>query len=177
MDSFENWLLPEENIEEETIASEKENSLTLAMELPAMDYKKMDFYENLSPQHKKEISLWVLMRFMSSSQSDPEHHLLMVNDLVNHNFNLISKHPNLQWKLLALCGTKRKQFHPWIAPGKGVKKNKLEEAILNFYPTFRDEELELFFQLNSDEELKQFFKDNGFDDKSIKELFSVQKEK
>jgi len=157
--------------EEETKKKKKESTLGLDRELPAMDFRDLDFYDNLNETEKKEISLWLLMRFMSSSQRDAEHHIMMVNDLVNVDFSVISKHPELQWKLLALCGTKKKQYHPWIAPPKGVKKSKIEEAILQFYPLLRSDELELFLTINSREDLETFFKDNGYDDKTIKELF------
>lgn len=149
----------------------KESTLSLQQELPAMDFRNSNFYRDLSEEHKKEISIWVLMRFMSSSQGDAEHHIMMVNDLVNNNFNALSKHPELQWKLLALCGTNKKQFHPWIAPPKGIKKNRVEEALIGIYPLLKDDDLELLLRLNTPEELEQFFKENGYDDKSIKELF------
>jgi hypothetical protein len=156
---------------DEPIKKKKENTLSLQVELPAMDYRNMDFYKNLSDEHKKEISLWVLMRFMSSSQNQPEHHIMMVNDIVNNNFSNISKHPELQWKLLALCGTGRKQFHPWIPPPKGIKKNKLEQAVLTHYPLLKDSDLEMLLSINTQEDWEQFFKENGYDDKTISELF------
>lgn len=149
----------------------KASTLTLDMELPAMDFCNKNFYRDLSDEHKKEISIWVLMRFMSSSQGYTEHHIMMVNDLVNHNFNVLSKHPELQWKLLSMCGTKKKQYHPWIPPPKGIKKNRIEEALISFFPLLKDSDLELLLQLNTQEELMQFFKDNGYDDKTIGELF------
>lgn len=163
--------------EVDTKKKKKESTLGLDRELPAMDYRKLDFYANLTPEEKKELSPWVLMRFMSSSQGDAIHHLTMVNDLVNVDFSVIAKHPELQWKLLAMCGTKKKQYHPWIAPPKGVKKNRLEEAVLQHYPLMKDDELELFLQVNSKEELEEFFRDNGYDDKAIKELFKGDKGK
>lgn len=163
--------------DEEPKKKKKESTLGLPTELMAMDTQNMDFYKNLSDEHKKEISLWVLMRFMSSCQGMPEHHIMMVNDLVNHNFNNIAKHPELQWKCLALCGTGRKQFHPWIAPPKGVKKNKVEAAIIEHFPLLNDDELELLLKINTQEDLEGFFKENGYDDKTIKELFKDTKGK
>ncbi len=164
-------LNPDAVKEEEGKKKKKENTLPLASELNAMDFSDMDFYKNLSDQHKKDISPWVLMRFMSSSQAAPEHHLMIVNDLVNHNFSSLSKHPELQWKLLALCGTSRKQFHPWIAPPKGIKKNKIEEALLSHFPLIRASELDLLQKVNDEESLTEFFIENGYDEKTIKELF------
>lgn len=154
----------------EEVKKEKKNSLSLTVELPAMDFGDKKFYSKLTEEQKKEISLWVLMRFMSSSQNLPEHHLTMVNALVNNKFSSISKHPELQWMLLALCGSGRKQYHPWIAPPKGVKKNKLEELILSHFPLLNDEELELLIKINNKEEISEFLKENGYDDKTIKEL-------
>jgi hypothetical protein len=117
------------------------------------------------------------MRYMSSSQNDAEYHLTMVNDVVNCNFSVISKHPELQWKLLTLCGTSKKQFHPWIAPGKRAKKNKLEEALIQFFPLMKDSDLELLQQINTKSDFEQFFKNNAFDDKTIKEIFKGDKGK
>jgi len=149
----------------------KASTLTLDMELPAMDFCNKHFYRDLSAEHKKEIGIWLLMRFMSSSQGDAEHHIMLVNDIVNKNFNALSKHPELQWMLLSLCGTGKKQYHPWIPPPKGIKKNKIESAIMDIYPLLKDSDLELLLQLNTREELEQLFKDNGLDDKTIKEIF------
>lgn len=181
-DNVEDWmstffeLNPDAVKEEEVKAKKKESTLTLAMELPAMDNCDMQFYNNLSDEHKKEISLWVLMRYMSSSQSNAAHHIIMVNDIVNHNYSSLTKHPELQWKLLALCGTKRKQFHPWIAPPRGVKKNKLEQAILVFFPLMKDSDLEFMQVINRRADWEEFFRDNGMDDKSIKDLLKDVKD-
>ena len=163
-------LNPEASRFEEVKTKKKESTLTLAMELPAMDYRDMDFYTNLSDEHKKDISLWVLMRYMSSSQGNSVDHLLLVNSIVNSNFSAISKHPELQWKLLAMCGTNKKQFHQWIPPGKKAKKNRLEEALISFFPLMKDDELEMLQQINTKEDFEQFFKENAFDDKTIKEI-------
>jgi len=174
---IENWLgnffelNPDAIVEDTAKASKKESTLTLAVELPAMDYRNKEFYANLSDEHKKEISLWLLMRYMSSSQSDAELHLTLVNDVVNTNFTVISKHPELQWKLLALCGTNKKQFHPWIPPGKKAKKNRLEEALLGYFPLMKDEDLEMLQKINTKEDFETFFKLNAVDDKTIKEIF------
>lgn len=170
LDGFYN-LNPDAIRVEEVKKKKKENTIALTDELNAMDFSNKDFYKNLSEQQKKDIGLWVLMRFMSSSQNQAEHHIIMVNDIVNDNFNVISRHPELQWKLLALCGTNKKQYHPWIAPPKGVKKNKLEAAILEFYPLLKDDELELLISINGQSDWEEFFKENGFDDKMIKEIF------
>lgn len=176
-DNVEDWidnffsLNPEATRHESPIKTKKkESTLSLSAELPAMDYKDMDFYKNLSEEHKKEISLWILMRYMSSSQQHAELHLTLVNDIVNVNFSTIAKHPELQWKLLALCGTGKKQYHPWIAPGKKKKKNKLEELLSELNPLMKDEDLALLQRINTLDDFTQYLRDNAYDDKTIKEL-------
>jgi hypothetical protein len=169
-----NWLYnffdlnPSTDLEDEI--KKPKRTLPLGDVLTAMDFCNKKFYKNLSEEQKKEISLWTLMRYMSSSCSDSEHHLLLVNNFVNHEFNTLRKHPELQWMLLALCGKGKTQKHIWIKPPKGVKKNPLEQAILNYYPLLKDDEIDMLLNINTKKDFEQFFKDNGYDDKTIKEL-------
>ena len=163
-------LNPDALIEDDTTTKKKENTLPLALELSAMDFRDKNFYVNLSDEHKKEISLWVLMRYMSSSKDDAALHLTLVNAVVNKNFTVISKHPELQWRLLALCGTDKKQYHQWIPPGKRQKKNRLEEALVEFFPLMKDADLEMLQQINTKEDFEIFFRNNAYDDKTIKEI-------
>ena len=181
-DTVNDWLngfyeLNPNAIQQEDEIDKKVNILPLALELAAMDYRDKNFYTNLNDEQRKAISLWVLMRWMSSSRGDAEQHLTLVNDVVNVDFSVISKHPELQWKLLALCGTSKQQYRDWVPPGKKSKKNKVEEALLQFYPLMKDADLELLQQINTQEDFEEFFKANALDDKTIKEIFKPAKGK
>lgn len=143
--------------------------------IPALDRRNKKFYSNLNEEQQKDISIWTLTRWMSSTVRDTDLQLSNVNDIVNAHSKFLTKHKELQWMLLAITGTGRPERHEWIAPPKGVRKNKLEETILTYFPLLRDDELELFLQLNDVEELEQFLKDNGLDDKTIKDLLSKGK--
>ena len=138
--------------------------------IPALDRRDKKFYSRLNEEQQKDISIWTLTRWMSSTVRDADLQLSNVNDIVNAHAKFLTRHKELQWMLLAVSGTGRAERHEWIAPPKGVKKNKLEEVILQHFPTFSDDELELFLTVNSVEELEQFFKDNGLDDKTIKDF-------
>lgn len=176
MNNVEDWLNgfyelnPSASIDEETNGAKK-SEVPLKLELSSMDRKARDFYKTLTDEQRKAVSLWVLMRYMSSSKNMAEYHLLLVNEKVNVDFNIISKHPELQWLLLTMCGTRTDQFHTWIPPGKKAKKNKLEEALSVLNPLMKRDELELLQKINSTEELMEYFKENAYDDKTIKELF------
>jgi hypothetical protein len=175
MDNVDNWLDKFRGLNPGTIPTEtkktKDFALPIATVLSALDKGDKNFYDNLSEDEKKSMSLWLLMRWMSSTKSLKEHHLMMVNDIVNYNFSDLSKHPELQWKLLSMCGSGKNQYHEWISPPKGMKKNRMEELIFKFYPMMNDNEIELMLKINTENELETFLKDNGYDDKLIKDVF------
>jgi hypothetical protein len=166
--------------EVEEVKKGKEHKLDLFKTvLPALDRRDFGFFDRLDADQKKEIVPWLLMRWMSSSSSAAEHHIMMVNDMVNRDFSVFAPrvtqgkagHLGLQWRLLALCGTGRSQRHVWVAPPKGAIKNKLESAVLAIFPLMKDSDLELFLKVNTREELKELFIENGYDDKTLKDLF------
>lgn len=138
--------------------------------IPALDRRDKHYYSKLNDEQKKDISPWVLTRWMSSTVRDTDLQLSNVNQIVNKSSKFLTAHKELQWMLLAVSGTGRSEKHVWVAPPRGVKKNKIEETILEYFPSFRNGEIELFLQLNDFNDLEQFFKDNGIDDKTIKEL-------
>lgn len=174
-ENVNDWLNSFRELNPDTVAIEtkksKDFALPIATVLSALDKGDKDFYERLSDDEKKGVSIWLLMRWMSSTKSSKEHYLMMTNDIVNYDFNNISKHPELQWKLLSLCGIGKIQYHEWIAPPKGFKKNKVEELLSMYFPLLKEDELELLLNIHTEEELVEFLKDNGYDDKSINEIF------
>jgi hypothetical protein len=145
--------------------------------LPQIDLRNKDYYAALSADEKKEISPYVLMRFMShvKQQNLVDHHLTMVNEIVNRDFSVFSKHPELQWKLLCLCGIGTKQFHPWIPPGKKQAKSKVQEALYSIYPNYKTDELELLESLLTLDEMTELFVAAGYSDKEVSDLCKTKK--
>ncbi len=138
--------------------------------IPALDRRDIKFFSRLNDEQKKDIAIWTLTIWMSSTVRDADLQLSNVNSIANVNSSALTKHKELQWMLLAISGSGRTEKHEWIAPPRGMKKNKIEEIILKYFPNLRDYELELFQQINTEEDLIEFLKDNGLDDKTIKEL-------
>lgn len=143
--------------------------------IPALDRRDIHFFSKLNDEQKKDISIWTLTRWMSSTVREPHFQLTNVNSIANVHSKALTKYKELQWMLLAISGTGKPDKHVWIAPPKGMKKNKIEETILTYFPSLRDDELELFQQINTIEDLEKFFIDNGLDDKTIKELLGKGK--
>ena len=138
--------------------------------LPALDCGNTKFYSKLDDTQKKEISPYVLMRWLSSSKNYPEHYLIMVNDIVNNNFTNLYKFPELQWMLLSICGIGRKDFHQWVKPGRKRGQNKVQEEIAKLYPHYSKTELVLIEKIHSKDEIKQLFVDHGMSDSEIEEI-------
>ena len=140
--------------------------------LNALDRNDFDFYSRLDEDQKKAFSPWLAMRYASSAKgTDAYHYLLMVNDIVNVDFSVLKKHPELQWKLLATCGIGHNSYHPYIAPGKKKKTSKVHKFLQNLYPTLNEFELDLLVAINDNNELHKLAEDYGYQDDDIKDLF------
>lgn len=123
-----------------------EKKINLQEILLALDTNDKGFYSRLDDEQKKEFSPWLMMRYASSVTGENfEYYLTMVNEIVNVNFSILSKHPELLWMLLSICGSGRKEFHPFIQQPK--KKGQLSGKRLNFikslYPMNNDDELRI----------------------------------
>jgi hypothetical protein len=141
--------------------------------MAAIDKKDRNFYNNLTDEGKKAFSAWMMMRYCSSVQGkDAANYIYMTNELVNFQFSEVSKHPELQWLLLSACGVGKIQFHPYLKPPNArKKKNKVFEFIYELFPHMKSEDIVNLIDINTTDELKDLAKSNGYDDKSIKEIF------
>lgn len=169
------------------MAKKKEFKLDMFELLAALDRRDFKFYSNLTDEQKKAFAGIVAMRWMSNAPygdiEDNEFHILMVNGAANQHFwnSEITNHPELQYLMLACCGTgsttkpKRapswsKTKHEWIKGPAKKNKNKAIKVLSEYCPTANDEELLMFFEMNDMEEIIQIAKMLGYQDKQIKEL-------
>ena len=151
----------------------KKPQIPLKEIMAAIDKKDRKFYNNLSDEQKKAFSAWMMMRYCSSVQGrDAANYIYMTNELVNFQFSEVSKHPELQWLLLSACGVGKIQFHPYLKPPNArKKKNKVFEFLYSLFPHMKTEDINNLIDINTIEELKDLAKSNGYDDKSITEIF------
>lgn len=145
----------------------KKYSINLNAMLGAMDIGDGDFYTRLDEDQKKEFSAWLAMRWASSVPGDLET-LRRVNSRVNVKFSNLVNHPELQWRLIASCGTGIKRRHEFIPPPKKQKKNKLIEVMGELFPMLSGAELEILVAITPKEEIKILLQDLGLDNKEIK---------
>ena len=129
-----------------------------------IDNGESDIWNHLEDDHKKQISFWLLNRYVSGINGSREKQELAVfktNEYYNKNFNDIgvSKdkgHPKLLWQLLCMCGnTGKNEFHPWI----GFKKRdgstgKAMQLLEKLNPNMKTDEVELLARISTKKELK-----------------------
>lgn len=150
---------------------------TIKEEMAAIDRRKFSWYDSLTEEERKGLSMWVLMRYCSSTGSRVadinNHYLTMTNDLVNVNFNDLRNHPELQLRLMQCVGIGTDQFHPWIKPGKRKRSSngnaKLEEFVLGLYPHLKDDELGILIDRMGEDEIVAMLEDAGIEKKKIKD--------
>jgi hypothetical protein len=84
----------------------------------------------------------------------------------------LSKHPELQWLLFTLCGSGKKEYHPYIKPPGGKKKkNKVAEWLSSQYPHMKPDEIQMLCEINDLADIKAQAMSAGLTDKEIKEIF------
>jgi len=151
----------------------KKPQIPLADVMLAIDRKNRSWYDKLNDEQKKAFSAWMMMRYASSVQGgNAASYLFMVNECVNKNFMDLSKHPELQWLLFTLCGSGKKEFHPYIKPPTSrKKKNKVAEWLSEQYPLMKADEIAMLQEINDTEDFKLLAQEAGMTDKEIKELF------
>lgn len=149
----------------------KKPQIPLADILRALDKKDRGFYNRLTDEQKKAFSPWLMLRYASTVQEDPEHFIFMTNEILNVNYMDV-KDPELQWLLLTVIGKGKVQTHNWLkGPGGKRKTDKVSEMLYTIYPHIKSDEIELIKSINSKDELKELAEANGYDDKTIKDIF------
>jgi len=152
------------------MAAEK---LDIKRELNAVDQKNYNFYDNLTDGEKKAFSPYLLMRYTSNVQGDPdlqEWFLEMTNEMVNKNYSIISKdHKSLMWKLFAATGVGNNYFHQYLAAGKKEKANKIEKLLAELNPAMKMSDIKIWASMMSKKDKEDLFRMMGFDKKQQKE--------
>jgi hypothetical protein len=151
------------------------NKLPIKDILAAIDMGAKGVWDELADEEKKQVSFWLLNRYVSSVKGNREAQELAVfktNEYYNKNWNVLgTKHPKLQWQLLCQAGgTGKIEFHPWIGlKGKGTT-NKSLKFLKQVYPNMKESDLVLLSEMITTKELKAYAEELGYDKKQIKEI-------
>jgi hypothetical protein len=147
--------------------------LDIGRELSAVNQRNHDFYKNLTDDEKKAFSPFLLMRYVSNPQTDPDTYEFIierVNNLVNINHWTLSKgHKQLLWEAFASCGIGVNLKYTYLkAPGK-EKANKIEKLLEELYPSMKMSDIKTWASIMSKKDCEELFDHMGFDKKQRKE--------
>ena len=136
--------------------------------LAAIDMGAKEVWDELSDEERKQVSFWLLNRYVSAVQGNREKQELAVfktNEYYNKNYMEVSKHPKLQWQLLCLSGNTGKiEYHPYIGFKKKTGNNNAAVKLLSqIYPNMKLYEVELLARISTTKELKQLAEDYNID--------------
>lgn len=111
------------------------------------------------------------MRYASSAAAPyTEHYLLMVNDIVNVGFSALRKHPELQWKLLCVCGVGQSVKHPWIAPGRRASESPVVALLREVYPDAKSDDLHTLAEITDKAQLVELAQSQNWSTADINKL-------
>lgn len=147
----------------------KQQKLPLKDILAAVDMGALSVWDELSDDEKKQVSFYLLNRYVSVVQGSREKQELAVfktNEYHNKHFFTLQKHKKFLWQLLCLSGnTKNLEYHNWIGFKKkeGSNTNTIK-FLTSLYPEKKLDEIELLAKISTKKELLQLAKDNGMDE-------------
>ena len=137
--------------------------------LAAVDMGAKNIWKELTDEQKKQVSFWLLNRYVSSVKGNRESQELAVfktNEYYNKHYMEISKHPQLQWQLLCMSGnTGDIKFHQRI----GFKKKGTEnlnagiKLFQQLYPNMKQNEIEMLASMHTKKEMKQLAEDHNIE--------------
>lgn len=138
--------------------------------------KDYEYFSNLTPKEKDAFQPWVAMRFMSTGQDGYEsiHSILMTHYVLNKNFQIISKHKDLFYRLMCVTGDGNTKRHYMPKPPKGKHLSPMISELVSEINGERldDEEAYIFLMKNDFElyELKEIAEDLKWEKDKIKDL-------
>jgi len=149
------------------------DKLNIANEMRAFDNKDRNFYRDLTDEERKKFSNYLMIRWGSSVQGSTElqqYYLLSCNENLNKHFFDLAKYPELQWLSATTVSPGMGTFrHDWIKQKKrDDSSNKTIKFLRQFYPEYKEDELELLAKINTLDDLKQLAREHGWDDRRIK---------
>lgn len=132
-----------------------------------------DVWDQLEDDHKKQISFWLLNRYVASvngSREKQELAIFKTNEYYNKHFNTIgvgkeNGHQKLMWQLLVMSGsTGKNEFHPWIGFKKKAGGNdKAVKLLEQIYPNMKADEVDLLAKICTTKELRNLAEEYGID--------------
>ena len=136
-----------------------QKKLPLKDVLAAIDLNAKNVWDELSDEERKQVSFYLLNRYVSSVKGTREKAELAVfktNEYYNKGFFVLQKHKKILWQLLCMSGNTGKiQYHEWIGYKHKKTSNKDQKELEKIYPNMKEDELQLMLSLMTKKEFKE----------------------
>jgi hypothetical protein len=137
--------------------------------LPSLRKGSIDFYDKLTPEEQKSVTLYAPFCFMAGS-TNPMVVLMLdtyINDVL---FTLGTKHKRLGLRLLALCGDGGGRDYPKFTHLKTTTANKMIIDIVAKYYGYSKRATEDIMHLVDNDTIMEMALEQGMQDDEIKNL-------
>ena len=144
------------------------DKLNINNEMRQLDAKNRAFYDELTPEERKKFSTFLMLRWGSAvdgSREIQEYYVQSVNHYLNKHFFTMHRHPKLQWLMATAASPGLGSMkHSWISlKKKETGDPAVKKQLLELYPHFRDDEIDLMSKLTDKKELAQLQRAYGND--------------
>ena len=144
--------------------------LHITNEMRQLDRKNRRFYDELTPDERKQFSLFPMIRWMSDvdgSRDLKEFYVISTNQRFNKHFFDLHKHPKLQWLMATTVSPGMGSLrHNWIAPKKkeaGI--GSMKKQLAELFPHYKSDEIDVMAAITTKKELDQYIRAHGRDTK------------
>lgn len=145
--------------------------------LRRLDVGDLGVYGSITDEAaKKELDGFVgfpALRWMSAAEgprSEVEYCLEAVNEIANPGYFQLGQHRELQCKLLATAGVRKKMRHCWIAGPKRKKTDAWREPVSQMWPHLSDAEIDQWISMNGRDGVVDVAEACGWPPEEIKKL-------
>ena len=142
--------------------------------LAAIDRHDTDYLAKKPAEERKGFAPPVVLRWASAvTGAAQDWFLIAVNERANvHHYDLY-QYPDLQYRLIASCGTGDRQRHEWITGSKSNKQSRYD-FILEYWPDANDLELSIILQhLLDGDNLATFLNGTGLQNDEVKRIKKI----
>ena len=155
----------------------KERKLDIFDVMAAVDKRDVGYLSRQPADVQKGFAPPVVLRWASAVKGpEAENYIWLVNDIANVDYHSLYEHPELQFKLIALCGAGKPQRHEWIPIAKSAKSSSKVHAFLaNFHPLANHREIDMLIGQHTLETFTDFVYSSGADPEQAKELLDAFK--
>lgn len=150
--------------------------LDLGKVLSAIDMRRFNFFQTLTPEEIKAFAPPVVLRWCSiAAGADAGNALIRTNENANVDFWKISAHPELQFMLIASTGNKSRQYRDgWLGMAKsGPRTDVLSSFITDLVPGANDAEVDIILGTMDKPAFVNFVESSGILDADAKPIIAA----